>query len=109
MRFSRDDDLRLRKLMLQQRSAVQRQVLGIQVRQLMSPAVRVANRVKAGGLWVKTHPAWVAGAVALLVVWRPKAVLGLAAPCLGLWSTARRVLPLAVRLWSQWQQRSARS
>jgi len=101
------DDLRLRKLMLQQRSAVQRQILGIQSRQLLAPVVQTVGRVKAGGQWVREHPALVAGLAAVLVAWRPKAVLGLAARSLGWWSTARRVLPVAVRLWAQWQQRSS--
>lgn len=100
------DDLRLRKLMLRQRSAVQRQMLGIQSRQLLAPVARTVGRVKAGGEWVRAHPALVAGLAALLVAWRPKAVLGLAARSLGLWSTVRRVLPVAVRLWTQWQQRT---
>ena len=109
MKRFRHEDLQLRKLMLLQRSAVQRQMLAIQARQIMAPAVRVADRVKAGGQWVRAHPALVAGAAALMLAWRPKAVLGLAARSLGLWSTVRRVLPLAVRLWGQWQQRSTRS
>lgn len=109
MRGARHDDLRLRKLMLLQRSAVQRQMLAIQTRQVIAPAVRVADRVKAGGQWVRAHPALVAGVAALLLAWRPKAVLGIAARSLGLWQTGRRVLPLALRLWGQWQQRSTRS
>ena len=102
MKRLRHEDLQLRKLMLLQRSAVQRQMLAIQARQIIAPAVRVADRVRAGGHWVRAHPA-------LVLAWRPKAVLGLAARSLGLWSTVRRVLPLAVRLWGQWQQRSTRS
>lgn len=106
MSESPHDDLRLRKLMLQQRSAVQRQVLAIQSRQLLAPVARTVGRVKAGGQWVREHPALLAGVAALLLAWRPKAVLGLAARSLGLWSTVRRVLPVALRLWAQWQQRS---
>lgn len=109
MKGASPDDLRLRKLMLLQRSAVQRQMLAIQARQVMAPAVRVADRVKAGGQWVRAHPGLVAGVGVFLLAWRPKAVLSLAARSLGLWSTVRRVLPLAVRLWGQWQQRSTRS
>ena len=109
MKRLRHEDLQLRKLMLLQRSAVQRQMLAIQARQIMAPAGRVADRVRAGGQWVRAHPALVAGAAALMLAWRPKAVLGLAARSLGLWSTVRRVLPLAVRLWGQWQQRSTKS
>ena len=107
MSRSSHDDLRLRKLMLQQRSAVQRQILGIQSRQLLAPVVQTVVRVKAGGQWVREHPALVAGLAAVLVAWRPKAVLGLAARSLGWWSTVRRVLPVAVRLWAQWRQRSS--
>jgi hypothetical protein len=100
------DDLRLRKLMLQQRSAVQRQMLAIQTKRLMAPLVQTVGRVQAGGQWVREHPAVVAGVAALVLAWRPRAVLGLAARSLGLWSTVRRVLPIAIRLWAQWKQRS---
>ena len=93
MKRLRHEDLQLRKLMLLQRSAVQRQMLAIQARQIMAPAVRVADRVRAGGQWVRAHPALVAGAAALMLAWRPKAVLGLAARSLGLsrWQTFRTV------------------
>jgi hypothetical protein len=100
------DDLRLRKLMLLQRSAVQRQMVAIQTKRLMAPLVQTVDRVQAGGQWVREHPALVAGVAALVLAWRPRAVLGLAARSLGLWSTVRRVLPIAIRLWAQWKQRS---
>ncbi len=109
MKLASRNDLRLRKLMLQQRSAVQRQMLGIQVRQVVAPTVRVLDRVKAGGQWVRAHPALIAGVAALVLAWRPKAVLGMAARSLGLWQTARRLAPAALRLWGLWQQRTTRS
>lgn len=99
------DDLRLRKAMLIQRSAVQRQMLGIQTRQILAPAVRTLDRVQVGGKWVREHPALVVGVAALFLAWRPRAVLGLVGRCVGLWPTIRQVLPVALRLWTQWQQR----
>lgn len=97
------DDLRLRKAMLIQRSAVQRQMLGVQTRQLVAPVVRTLGRVQASGQWVREHPALVAGVAAVFLAWRPRAVMGLVARGIGLWPTIRRVLPLALRLWTQWQ------
>ena len=102
-------DLRLKKLILQQHCAVQRQVLAIQSRQLISPWVQTVDRVKAGGLWLREHPLLVGGAALLLFAWRPKAIIGLAVRSLGFWSTARRLLPVALRLWTHWQQRSRQS
>lgn len=92
-------DLATRKLILQQRCAIQRQVLAIQIQRTVSPAVQAYERVRAGGQWVQKHPALVAGAAALLLIWRPRAIVGLAGRSLGLWQTWRRVLPIATRLW----------
>lgn len=101
-----EDDLKLRKLMLQQRSAVLRQMLAIQARQVISPAVHVADKAKSGGRWVRQNPLLIAGAAALLMAWRPNALLGGVARTLGLWQTGRRLLPLALRLWDRWLHRS---
>ena len=92
------DDLALRKLMLQQRCAVQREVLAVQVRQTFAPAVRTVAQVKAGGQWVKQHPWLVALAGGLLLAWRPRAAVGLLGRGWGLWQTWRRLRPTVQRM-----------
>lgn len=80
-------ELATRKLLLQQRSAVLRHVLALQVNQTLAPAMRVADQLQSGGRWLRGHPALVVGAAAALLVWRPRAILSMAGRGLWLWQT----------------------
>lgn len=73
--MSSSQELATRKLLLQQRSAVLRQVLAVQVNQTLAPALRVADQVQSGGRWLRGHPVLVVAAAAALLVWRPRAIL----------------------------------
>ncbi|MGE5451631.1 MAG: YqjK family protein [Acidobacteriota bacterium] len=87
-------DLATRKLLLQQRSAVLRELLSVQLAQSIEPALTAADRVQAGGKWVKRHPAVVAAVVAALLVWRPAGVVKVAGKGWWLWQTWRRLQPV---------------
>lgn len=89
-----DMDLATRKLLLQQRSAVLRELLAVQLAQTIEPVLSGANRVQAGGKWVKRHPAVVVALAVALLVWRPHGVVKAASKGWGLWQTWRRVQPL---------------
>ncbi len=83
-------DLATRKLLLQQRSAVLRHVLAMQVNQTLAPALKVADHLQSGGRWLRGHPALVVAAAAALMVWRPRAILSVAGR--GWWA------------WQAWQR-----
>lgn len=89
-----DMDLVTRKLLLQQRSAVLRELLSVQLAQTIEPALSTADRVQAGGQWVKRHPAIVAALAAALLAWRPRGVAKLAGKGWWLWQTWRRLQPV---------------
>jgi len=88
------DELALRKRVLQQRSAVLRHTLAMQVGEHVAPVLGLADRVVASGRWLKRNPAWAVGAAVALVVWRPKFGLQLMQTWAGrgLW------------LWQTWQK-----
>ena len=94
--MSSDTDLAFRKQMLLQRSAVQRQVLGVQVKQVLAPAVAVAQQARAWRQWVREHPALSAGLAlgvgAALAAWRPVS-----------WRRLWPLVPRALALWQMWQ------
>jgi hypothetical protein len=85
------DDLAMRKLLLQQRSAVLRQVLAVQVNQTLAPALGVAQRVQAGGQWLRRHPALVVGAAAALLVWQPKGIFRWGRRLIWAWQTWQHI------------------
>ena len=95
-------ELALRKLMLQQRSAVLRHTLAIQVGEHIAPALGLADRVVASGRWLSRHPALVVGAAAALLIWRPKSglqgMLRWAGRGLTLWQTWQKLQPMVAQL-----------
>lgn len=98
MALPHDEDLATRKLILQQRSAIQRQMLAIQLKRTLGPALQTADRLQAGGAWAKRHPVLVAGVAAALLAWRPRVILGAAGRAWALWQTWQRVQPVVRRL-----------
>jgi hypothetical protein len=95
-------ELALRKLMLQQRSAVLRHTLAIQVGEHVAPVLGLADRVVASGQWLKRHPALLVGAAVGLLIWRPKGgvqnLLRWAGRGLTLWQTWQKLQPMVAGL-----------
>lgn len=89
--MSSAQELATRKLLLQQRSAVLRHVLALQVNQTLAPALRVVDQVQSGGRWLRGHPALVVAAAAALLVWRPRTILRMAGRGWWLWQTWLRL------------------
>lgn len=97
-------ELALRKRMLQQRSAVLRHTLAIQVNAKVAPVAGMADRALSTGRWLSKHPYWlVAGAVGL-AVWRPKGVARLAGRGMWLWQSWQRLQPVVMPLLLQFEQ-----
>jgi hypothetical protein len=99
--MSSSQDLEFRKRLLRQRSAVLRQSLAVQVSATLSPTLRAVARVQAAGQWLGQHPALVAGAATVLLVWRPRAVVSLAGRIWSLWQVWQRVKPVASLLMNK--------
>lgn len=95
---TRYPDLALKKRLLRAHSALLRHQLAADWRQTVAPAQRVADRARQGGLWLRGHPALVAGVGAALLVWRPSALLSLASRGVWLWQAWQRVQPVLARL-----------
>ncbi len=74
-----------RRQQLQVRSALLRGRLADDAQVLRTP-LALADQVRAGWRWLKTHPQWVGVGVAVMVVWRP-----------------RRLAWLGGRLWAGWR------
>jgi hypothetical protein len=92
--MSSTDELAFRRQLLLQRSAVQREVLAVQVTRLLAPVVDLAHQARAGRRWVGEHPALAAGVAvgvgAAVAVWRPGRLL--------------RWVPQALAVWQVWQR-----
>jgi hypothetical protein len=99
--MSTEQDLEFKKLMLRQRSTVLRQTLAVQVSTTLSPTLRALARAQAAGRWLGQHPILVAGAITTLLVWRPRAVVGLAGRAWSLWNVWQRVRPVALLLMNK--------
>lgn len=65
-------ELALKKQRLQLQAAAQRLELAQRL-QAWAPAFAAADAVAGGLRWLKTHPQWLAGAAAVLLVVRPRA------------------------------------
>lgn len=85
-----DLDLATRKLLLQQRSAVLRELLAVQWQQASAPVRGGLERAQRASAWIKGHPLWVGAVVLGLLIWRPRGV--------GRWMSR------GISLWQAWQQ-----
>lgn len=81
-------ELQLRQQHLLIRSTELRLQLRGQMAQLQGPAA-VADQVKAGVTWLYQHPQWPAGALALLLVLKPRRALAWTGKLWWLWKSAR--------------------
>jgi len=95
---TRYPDLVLKKRLLRAHSALLRHQLAADWRQTVAPGQRMAERARKGALWLRGHPALVAGVGAALLVWRPSALLSLASRGVWLWQAWQRTQPLLSRL-----------
>ncbi|MEQ1658282.1 MAG: YqjK-like family protein [Hylemonella sp.] len=75
------------------RSAELRHTLAHQARALQSP-LALADRLRAGGHWLREHPVWPLAALGLLVFRRPRRILRWLPRLLGGWQ-----LYLQLRDW----------
>ena len=62
--------------------------------QRLKPTVRVADTAFDAAAWVKANPGWVLGAAGVLLVLRPKRMVGLGFKAWGLWRVGSRLLPV---------------
>ncbi|HET8870241.1 MAG TPA: YqjK family protein [Aquabacterium sp.] len=93
-----EQDLATRKLLLQQRSAVLRELLTLQLERTVEPMFSAADKMQEGGRWVRKHPVWVGLLGAVLLVWRPRGALNMLSKGVGLWQTWLRIQPV-VEKW----------
>lgn len=82
--------LALRRQRLQMRAAGERGALAAQLGALR-PVFSAADGIRAGVRWVKENPEWVAGAVVMVVVARPRGTLRFARRAFFVWQGARRL------------------
>ena len=86
--LARRDQLRLRSALLREQIAQRAQTL--------RPALRLADRARAGAGWARRHPAWLAaagGAALGVLATRPKRALALALRAWSAWRVLRRFKP----------------
>jgi hypothetical protein len=81
--------LQLRRERLRLRSAELRLTVGEHARVLEAP-LALADQVRAGAAWLRANPEWPLGALALLVVLRPRRVFRWAGRLYWGWSLWRR-------------------
>lgn len=82
------NELQLRQQRLLIRSTELRLQLRGQIEHLQRPAA-VVDQVKAGVTWLYQHPQWPAGALALLLVLKPRRALTWTGKLWWLWKSAR--------------------
>ena len=85
-------DLQARQNRLLQRSAALRLRASTELQQ-MEPALAIGDRLLQAGTWLRRNPVYLAGALAVVVVLKPRAVLGTATRAWSVWQrwqTARR-------------------
>jgi len=89
--------LQARRALLRQRSEALRAELGAKMGALQTPLSWV-DRGRAGMGWLRRHPEWPVGLIAVLVVVRPRALLRWSGRAFGAWRLWRRLrvwLPVA--------------
>lgn len=84
------NELQLRQQRLLIRSTELRLQLRSDMQRLQGPAA-VADQVAAGLGWLFQHPQWPAGALALLLVLKPRRALAWTGKLWWLWKSARRL------------------
>lgn len=82
------NELQLRQQRLLIRSTELRLQLRGHLQSLQGPAA-VADQAKAGMVWLYQHPQWPAGALALLLVLKPRRALAWTGKLWWLWKSAR--------------------
>jgi hypothetical protein len=83
-------ELALKKQRLQLQVAAQR-VMIMQAFESASPAFGVAEKVRSGVRWAKSHPEWLAGIGVALLVARPRAFFRWAKRGFFVWRSLRRL------------------
>jgi hypothetical protein len=79
-------DLHTRRTHLLQRSAALRLRASTELQQ-MEPALAMGDRLLQAGTWLRRNPVYLAGALAVLVVLKPRAVLGAATRAWSIWQS----------------------
>jgi hypothetical protein len=99
MLFVREQlELQQRRERLRLRSTELRATLGERAR-VLEPPLALADQVRSGVAWLRAHPEWPLGALAVLVVLRPRRALRWGARVWWgwrLWRRAQRLLRAAV-------------
>lgn len=88
---AKDLELRLRQERAVQRSAELRRALSEQSQVLVAPLAQL-DRVKAGLLWLRHHPVYLAVVVAAVVALRPRNVVSKLGRVWAVWCTVGRFL-----------------
>ncbi len=83
-------ELALKKQRLQLQAAAQR-VMIMQALESASPAFGVAEKVRSGVRWARSHPEWLAGIGVALLVARPRAFFRWAKRGFFVWRSLRRL------------------
>jgi hypothetical protein len=84
------DDVRMRQQRLLVRSTELRHTLHQQLQSLQRPAA-IADRLKAGLLWLYLHPQWPAGAMALWLILKPRRFITWTRRVWWLWKTTQKL------------------
>ncbi len=79
-------DLHTRQIRLLQRSAALRLRASAELQQ-MEPALAMGDRLLQAGTWLRRNPVYLAGALTVLVVLKPRAVLGTATRAWSIWQS----------------------
>jgi hypothetical protein len=90
---SQEQELLARREQLLARSDQLRRGLAEQIHAYRQP-LAWAQRAEGGWQWLRAHPQWVVGGVAVLVVLRPWRAWRWGSGILGAWSVWQRVQPL---------------
>jgi hypothetical protein len=79
-------ELHARQTRLLQRSAALRLRASAELQQ-MEPALAIGDRLLQAGTWLRRNPVYLASALAVLVVLKPRAVLGTATRAWSIWQS----------------------
>jgi hypothetical protein len=79
-------ELHARQTLLMQRSAALRLRASAELQQ-MEPAFALGDHLLQAGTWLRRNPVYLVGALAVLVVLKPRAVLGTATRAWSIWQS----------------------